>query len=422
VIGLAILLGVTGAAAGLGWANSWWRQSGQKAAEEPVRDHWEQAKRASDDGDAALAKTHLEAILAFCPLNSQAQFLMARNCRRLHDSESWPHLLLAESLGWPRDQWVLEERLMQAEAGDVWNVEEALLDKLNRLPPEERVILEGLVKGYLNSARFLDATEIATTWIKRYPSDWLAFLYRGRGYQGLARWDEAISDFRHVLAIRPDSIAATHWLADALLAFHNFEGALDSYQAYYNLVPGDWEALFAIAECQYSLGQPEAGTTVENLLAKHPRHLGGLVLSARINLAENEADKALLRLRQAQAISPRDPEVLQILIGALRQLNRHKEADQVNDQYGQILELAKQLSQLNEKIQNEPADASLRYDAGKLSLELGQEKAGSDWFQSVFYIDPDHRPTHLALAAYWAKHGQPQRAAYHRRRAEGKRR
>jgi Tfp pilus assembly protein PilF len=55
-----------------------------------------------------------------------------------------------------------------------------------------------------------------------------------------------------------------------------------------------------------------------------------------------------------------------------------------------------------------------------LALELEQEKEASDWFQTVFYIDPNHRPSHLALADYWAKHGRPQQADYHRRRSEGK--
>jgi Tfp pilus assembly protein PilF len=55
-----------------------------------------------------------------------------------------------------------------------------------------------------------------------------------------------------------------------------------------------------------------------------------------------------------------------------------------------------------------------------LALELGSEKEAMTWFQTVFFIDPGHRPTHLALADYWSKHGEPQQAAYHRRRAGGK--
>src|SRR5262249_13535737 len=159
----------------------------------------------SDEGDIDLAKSHLEALLAICPLNARAHFLMARTCRRTNDSAGRQYLFLAQSLGWPHDQIVLEERLGQAESGDTWSVEQPLLDELNRLTPDERIILEALIKGYLNSARFVDAAEFSSTWMKRYPEDWLAYLYRGRAYQGLSRLDEAITDYHHVLKMMPDS-------------------------------------------------------------------------------------------------------------------------------------------------------------------------------------------------------------------------
>jgi tetratricopeptide (TPR) repeat protein len=410
-----------GLGVGLLWADPWhWR--GPKATKQSIDYHWAQANLAIENGDATLAKTHLEAILMTCPLNAQVQFLMARTCRRANDLAAGQHLILAESLGWPRDQIVLEQRLIQAESGDTWSVEEALLKKLNRLPPEERIILEGLVRGYLNSARFVDAAEIAATWINRYPRDWLACLYRGRAYQGQGSWPEAASDYKNALKIRPDSIAARLWLAEVYLALQDFQNALDNYQAYIKMAPDDLEAMFAIAECQFSLGQSETRATLEELLNKYPDHQGGLLLAARMDLTEDAPDRALVRLRKASALGPPDPEILQTLILALRKLNRQKEADQEEKEYGQILEKGKQLKELNEKVQSDPADASLRYQAGMLSLELGQEKAAFDWFQSTFFIDPDYRPTHLALADYWSKHGQPQRAAYHRHRAEAKRR
>jgi tetratricopeptide (TPR) repeat protein len=420
-LGLFVLLAMIAAILGLRWADPWgWRQ--EQTLGKTVRVHWEQANQASDNEDIALAKSHLEAILRICPLNAQAQFLMARTCRRSGDPAGLRHLRLAESLGWPRDQILLERRLLQAESGDTWTVEESLLDELNRLPPEERLILEALVKGYLNNFRFVDAIELTTPWIQRYPQDWRPHLYRGRAYQGLTRWEQAIADFEECLKIRPDALLARVWFADTLLAFHEYQKALDNYEIYRQMVPGDWEVLFAIAECQFSLGRPEARATLDNLLAKHPRHLRSLLLAARMDMTEDAPDKALAHLQQALAVNSHEPDVLQTLIRILRLLNRQDEADQMEKQYRQILDKVEQLWHLKEKIPNQPEDATLRYQAGMLCLEMGQEKEASDWFQSVFWIDPNHQSTHLALADYWAKHGQSERAAYHRRRAEGKRR
>jgi tetratricopeptide (TPR) repeat protein len=420
VVGLVLLL-ATGIGIGLAWTPlwQWW---GRKAPHESVRDHWEQAVRASDEGDLDMATVHLEALLAICPLNARAHFLMARTCRRGNDPAGRQYLFLAESLGWPHDQIVLEQRLGQAESGDTWSVEEPLFDELNRLTSDERVILEALVKGYLNSARLVDAAEFATTWLKRYPDDWQAYLYRGRAYQGLSRLDEAIADYQHVLKMRPNSKAANLWFADAQLALNNYQSALELYHTYRKLAADDRESLLGIAKSQFALGQPEAQATVQEFLDKNPQHPGGLLLAARIEIAAERPDKALPHLQKAVELGNPDPAVLQALIGILRKLNRNQEADQLEKRYTVILEDSKQLGDLIEKIHSEPGDASLRYQAGMLALELGNEKEAMTWFQTVFYIDPGHRSTHLALADYWSKHGEPQQAAYHRRRAEGKQR
>jgi tetratricopeptide (TPR) repeat protein len=416
VAGLGFLLIMVGVGLGLRMADPWhWWD--RKTSEHSVHRYLDQANLAIQDGDFALAKTHLQAILEICPLNARVQFLMARTCRRDDDPAALGYLDLAESFGWPRDQILLEHRLRQAQSGDTWSVEEALLEELNRLTPEEQVILEGLVKGYLNSARFADAVAIATTWIKRYPDDWLSYLDRGRGYQGLGQWEKAISDYQKVLKTHPESISATLWCAEAFWALNDYQNALDTYQAYRKMAPDDWESLFAIAECQFSLRQPEARATLENLLNKHPQHRRGLLLAAKIDMAENAPAKALPNLRKAMELGSPDPEVLQALIVVLQELKRFEEADQVEKQHRPILEKTKQFNQLKGKIQAEPRDPSLRYQAGILALELGHEKDARDWFQTVLYIDPGHRATHLTLADYWSKHGEPERAAYHRRRA-----
>jgi tetratricopeptide (TPR) repeat protein len=416
--GVVVLVIIAGLAVGLRKEGSWqwWTQ---KPPEESVHRQLELANSAIQKGDFAQAKSHLQAVLAVCPLNAQVDFLMARTCRRAHDSEALGYLNLAESLGWPRDQIVLERRLLQAESGDPWSVEDVLLDELNRLPPDEQVILEGLVKGYLNSARFGDAADIASTWIKRYPDDWQAHLYRGRGYQGLGQLEDALADYQNVLNARPESVPATLWSAETFLALHDYQNALDTYQIYRKMAPDDWQALYAIAECQFSLGRSESRATVETLLNDHPQHQGGLLLAAKSYIAEDAPAKALPYLRKAMELGT-DPEVLQALISVLRKLNQPEEADQLEKQYRQFLDKAKQFRELKEKIQSEPRDPGLRHQVGMLALELGYEKEAWDWFQTVFFIDPGYPPTHLFLAEYWSKHGQPERGNYHRRRAEGK--
>ena len=420
VAGLVVLGILTTAGVGLRLGDPWhwWRR---EPSREAVREHWEQAQRALEERDFLLARKHLDRCLEVCPVNAQSQFLMARTCRRQGDVGAWEqHLKMAEWLAWPPEQIVLERQLQKAASGNSWSVEQALLDQLNQLPPDEVLILEALVNGYLNNVRFLDAIDFTTTWLQRHPGDWLAYLYRGRAYQGLSQYQRAVEDFEEALRLHPDFLMTQLWLADALLASRQYERALQHYQIYLQAAPNEADILVAMALCQASLGKPEARTTLDQLLAEYPNDARSLLLVAKLDLEEDKPDQALRRARRAFELSPRDPEIAYFVTEALSRLNRKDEAEQFKKEQFKLFAHADELLSLKKEIEVEPKDASLRYQVGTLCLEIGQEKEAFGWFQSALWIDPGHRPTHRALADYWTKHGQFERAAYHRRQAEGK--
>ena len=60
--------------------------------------------------------------------------------------------------------------------------------------------------------------------------------------------------------------------------------------------------------------------------------------------------------------------------------------------------------------------AYAEYDAGNISKDdLGKEQDALHWFRTALRKDPRHRPTHEALAAFYARAGAFEQAAYHRR-------
>jgi tetratricopeptide (TPR) repeat protein len=418
VAGLVVLgiLTTTGVGLRLGDPWHWWRREPPREA---VREHWEQAQRAVEERDFLLARKHLDRCLEVCPVNAQAQFLMARTCRRQGDVDAWEqHLKMAEWLAWPPEEIVLERQLRKAASGNSWSVEQALLDQLNHLPPEEVLILESLVNGYLNNVRYIDAIEFTTTWLQRHPGDWLAYLYRGRAYQSLSIYEQAIEEYQEALKLHPDFLMTQLWLADTLLASRQYERALKHYQIYLQAAPNEADILLAMAMCQASLGKPEVRATLDKLLAEHPNYAGGLLLAAKLDLVEDKPDQALRRARRAIELSPNDPEIVYVFAQALSRLNRKDEAEQFKKEHYKLFGQADQLFSLKKRIEVEPKDASLRHQAGILCLDIGQEKEAFGWFQSALWIDPNHRRTHQALADYWKKHGQLERAARHRHKAK----
>ena len=223
----------------------WW---GHPSSPHAVREHWEQARLALEERDFPLARKHLDRCLEICPVNAEAQFLMARTCRRDGDAAAWrEHLTMAESMDWLQEQILLERQLQQAASGNSWSVEQKLLEQLNHLPPEEVLILEALVSGYLNNVRYTDAIEITATWLRRHPEDWLGYLYRGRAYQGLSLFPRAIENFEEALKRHPNFLITHLWLAcgsplraglGALPSLHSGRAAAAGHPARPGLVSG----------------------------------------------------------------------------------------------------------------------------------------------------------------------------------------
>ena len=66
------------------------------------------------------------------------------------------------------------------------------------------------------------------------------------------------------------------------------------------------------------------------------------------------------------------------------------------------------------EIQRAPHNPNLHYEAGMIALRAGAIQDALRWFESALREDPNHAPTHRALAEYYQKMGELGRAARHR--------
>jgi tetratricopeptide (TPR) repeat protein len=384
--------------------------------------HWHQTLNALEDYDYDLAKTHLSDCLEISPYHARAHFLMARACRLTGEGDAWrEHLRVAEFLDWPQEEIALEHRLGEAQSKNIWLVEEGLKrDVLEAAPAEKILILEALIKGYLENDRAKDAYRLAYAWTMDYPDDWLAFLYLGRGYQHSNLPSQAIAAFEKVLQLKPDQDQGRLWLGETLIMEREYEAAIRHFETYLKKHPGDPDGLLRLARCQLSLGQTEeARKSLDDLLRTDENDLGGLLTLAALEQTEG-ADKALPWLRKAEAIAPNNPTVLASLIPTLHALHRDKEAEDYNQRLKDRQPKINRLQQLRTELIENQNDVELRFQVGALSLELGMEEEAAHWFQTVLWIDPYHRPTLRALANYWRKRGALSRAAHYSNLAEGK--
>jgi tetratricopeptide (TPR) repeat protein len=383
---------------------------------------WDNAQKALEIHEYETARSLLADCLQVSPYHSEAHFLMARACRLTGDMDAWLfHLEIARYLGWPLHDVELEQRLGEAQSKNIWKVEERLKDEVLEAPPAEKLlIIEALINGYLENDRPKDAHRLALAWTMDYPEDWLGHLSVGRASQLNASFEKAIQSYKRVLELRPNEPKARLWLAQTLNVSTEFEQALPHFQTYLESNPGDPEALVGLAKCQYSLGDVEgARKTLDGLLSHDPNYVPALLAQGQFVQSE-DPQKALPWLRKAVAVEPNDPNILYNFVLTLRAAKKEDEAALFDKRFKVIQAKLTQLNNLKMELLKDANNIELRYQVGILNLEMGKEEEAAHWFQTVLWIDPDHRPTLRALADYWRKHNDSRRAAYYHNRAEGK--
>jgi tetratricopeptide (TPR) repeat protein len=397
-----------------------WRRGSQN---EQAASQWQQALNSIEIRDFSEAKSHLARCLEISPFNAEAQFLMAQTCRRADDAEGWfHHLGHAQALLWPLDQIELEQRLAEAQFGNIWGVEDRLRQEVRQAPPFAKVmIVEAMIKGFLDNERPKEAYRLGRAWTEDYPDDWVGWLLLARTCQLGALSSEAIEDYQRSLELKSDQPQTHLWLADTLLSQAEFDKAEVHYQTYLQSHPDDPDGLIGLARCQYSLGQVDlARTTLDQLLSRHEKHALGLLTRAQLEQAE-APERALPWLRRAEVIAPNEPEILHNLALVLTALNRKQEAEKYEQRMKDRQVKFRQLMELQMQLVGGTTNAlEMRYQIGLLNLELGKPQEAVHWFQTVLWIDPNHRPTLQTLADYWEKRGDARRAADLRARAEGK--
>jgi tetratricopeptide (TPR) repeat protein len=395
---VALVLVVAGlAGVGIYFLDPWhWR-----VKPDPTADyHWEEAQKAIAERDFDDARQHLLKYLEILPFNAEAHFEMARASRRGLDFRGWRHHLMeAGQLQWPQEQIDFELQLYQAQTGNVWVVEQTLLEALKTRPASEmELILEALAEGYLKNHSLVKIQELTGPWIERSPEDWLPHLYRGHVQYVEGTRDKAIEEYRTVLKLNPDQGQAQLWLAGALMDDGRFDESLSLYESFLRENAGNADGLYGLANCQHSLGKTaDARATLKGLLAVSPDHLKALYLQAKVEFAEDKPAEALKWLRRAERLAPREWTITNMMVPILQRLNQTEEAEKYIKRQEEILKWHGQLTDLRKQLRRDDANANLRFQIGRLNMLLGRDDEALSWFQMVLRLQPDHAETLKAL-------------------------
>lgn len=378
--------------------------------------HWRQAQQALEEQHFQAALGHLAVCLEVWPSSGATHFLMGRTCRRAGDLEgARAHLNEARRCHWSPALLDLEDLLLQAQVGMVRPVEATLRRYMANYPDQEKVILEALIHGDLQSNYLEAAHNWAALWTEHYPDDGQGWFWRGYALERGLRYDLAAEEYQRALERRPQH-ADTHLrLAEVLLWKGRFDEALAHFGVYLAKDPEHATSLLGRARCQRSLGQLDAArATLEQLDAFQLEPPGALLLRGELELDADHAEEAVVWLRRAQAQTPQDREANQMLATALRRLMRVEEAEVYERNKKRIEADLRRMDELTREVVSHPDDVARRYEAGTILLRLGQETQALSWLVSAFLLDREHEPTKKALADCLQKLGDPKLLAYYR--------
>jgi predicted Zn-dependent protease len=229
-------------------------------------------------------------------------------------------------------------------------------------------------------------------------------------------------DFRRVLQLDPTRRSARRQLAEALVALGGYEEAVEHWELFARETPDDPRVVSMLARCYNFVGRrDEAHQLLDAAIARDPDN--GMCLRARgqIALMDDQKADAERWLRRAVAVMPDDHQSHWLLFEALRQQGKKQEAEEQNRKADAVKERTARLTELqSRKLSEFPLDPALHYEMGALLIRTGRGDVGEQWLLNAIALDPDHQPSHAALAAYYESRGDRTKAEYHRNRATAK--
>lgn len=383
--------------------------------------HLRAARSALERYHTSEAIPHLRAALFVWSHDPEALLLSARASRRTDEFDRASHYLdQYQEVRGPDDESLLLERvLVAAESGDVDSVSKYCQGLVKQDHPATPLILEALSRGYLRMYRLHEAEFCIKEWFRHQPDNTQAFLIQAQLYDLQGRQSEAIASYRSALKIDPQMDEARLRLCIGLMQLGSIAEALPQLEYIHQRFPDNFMVQVYLARAYDRQGRSEeAENLLDAILKNQPHFAAALAERGKLALRAGQNEQAEKWLHEAITLNPSDhPSHYQYLLC----LERNGKLEDLKNEQARLqtiendIQLIQQLSTV--RMQQTPHDPELHYQAGIISQRAGSAQEALRWFQSALREDPNHAPTHKALAEYYDSIGDYGRAREHRQKA-----
>jgi tetratricopeptide (TPR) repeat protein len=380
---------------------------------------WHAAQAAVKANRPEEAQSRLEVCLLVWPRSVEVHLLAARAARLKGDFEgAEAHLNRCLKLEHGATEAIqLEFLLMRVQGGEEDAVAPELLSQyVDNDSPETPVILETLAQAYLHKFRYGPAFYYLNRWIEVAPDS--AEAYRGRGWvlEHMNDPQGSMKDYKRAVELDPNLVPARLRLAEMYLDRNEPSEALPHLELLSQQFPERPDVMARLGQCRFAHGQPEvARPLLEAAVEQLPNDSALLISLTKLEVQENHPAKAEQWVRRALKVDPNDTDAEFQLVGILQEQGRWEEARETLEQHRKDTVMWKRVAEiLQQEAQHPSTDPDALSELGVLFLRANAH-AGMYWLRRALALDPAHQPTHKALAEYYERIGDADKAAFHHR-------
>jgi tetratricopeptide (TPR) repeat protein len=313
----------------------------------------------------------------------------------------------------------LERLMIQAQDGDLADIEQVLWGRVKQQNAETQLILEALARGYARTFRLADALKCIEIVLKHDPDNVEALSNRAWVAERLQDTMDPLPDFRRALQLRPDRddirLSFAHYLlkADPNEAIRQYEQLLARQPDNPDIVLG---LVKAYQRADHRDGAEKAAALVDLLLQKDPDNPGALTEKGSMLVAIGDFKGAEALLRRALANDPSQPEIQFHLYLCLRQQpGREGEASDQRRIFDRVWADRNRLAEIiKNELSKRPYDPNLQCELGMILCRNGQPDVGVRALLKALKLDPTHKLARQALAEHFKRVGDSANAEKYR--------
>lgn len=365
------------------------------------------ARQELASGRPQAAAERMQRLVQFFPASSAAQYRLAVAQRRAgHLDQVGPSLKTAQKLGWEKQDIERQTLLLIAQSGEIDAVETRLKSIMARGASDEAAeeIYEALAIGYLKTYRLKDAWECLNFWSEWQPKAIFPRVWRADICRRIDNPTAEEEEYREILAIDPRRLETRCRLAEVLKDSNRIEEAAKEFEACLKQDSQRPEVLIGLAECRRRMGtDADVLGLLEQALALNlnsAQRCAALTQWGQIDADAGRWTDAVRRLEEAARLAPYEPSTLFSLSQAYSSAGEQQKSLDVLERSKHVRDQKNRIEEIVRSLVDQPGSADLRYEAGKIMMDLGMKDDGAAWLRTALVMQPDHKAAREALEAH----------------------